>query len=56
MAKLAEAENAVVKISGLGMGDQMEGGNWTIDSIRPYVYGCIEASAWSDRSSAATGR
>lgn len=43
MAKLAEAENAVVKISGLGMGDQMAGTNWTVDSIRPYVYGCIEA-------------
>ena len=25
------------------MGDQMAGGNWTIDSIRPYVLGCIEA-------------
>ena len=43
MAKLAEAENAVVKISGLGMGDQMAGGNWTVDSIRPYVHACIEA-------------
>ena len=43
IAALAEAENAVVKISGLGMGDQMAGGNWTVDSIRPYVHGCIEA-------------
>ncbi len=43
MAKLAEAENAVVKISGLGMGDQMAGGNWTVDSIRPHVHACIEA-------------
>jgi len=40
---LGEVENVVVKISGLGMGDQMAGGNWTIDSIRPYVHGCIEA-------------
>ncbi|MDH3753237.1 MAG: amidohydrolase family protein [Acidimicrobiia bacterium] len=43
VAALAEADNAVVKISGLGMGDQMAGQNWTIESIRPYVMGCIEA-------------
>lgn len=43
MAALAEADNAVVKISGLGMGDYMAGGSWTVDSIRPYVLGCIEA-------------
>ncbi len=43
MKALASAENVAVKISGLGMGDQMAGGNWTIDSIRPYVIGCIEA-------------
>lgn len=40
---LAEADNAVIKISGLGMGDYMAGGRWTIDSFRPYVLGCIEA-------------
>lgn len=43
MKALAEADNVVCKISGLGMGDQMAGGNWTVDSIRPYVLGCIEA-------------
>ena len=43
VAALAEADNAVMKISGLGMGDQMAGGNWTVDSIRPYVHACIEA-------------
>ena len=43
MKTLGQVENAVVKISGLGMGDQMAGGNWTIDSIRSYVLGCIEA-------------
>lgn len=43
MKTLGAAENAVIKISGLGMGDQMAGGNWTTDSIRPYVHGCIEA-------------
>lgn len=43
MAAFRDVENAVIKISGLGMGDQMAGGNWTIDSIRPYVMGCIEA-------------
>ena len=35
---LAEAENVVCKISGLGMCDQ----NWTVDSIRPWVLTCIE--------------
>jgi predicted TIM-barrel fold metal-dependent hydrolase len=39
MATLAEAPNAVCKISGLGMRDQ----RWTIDSLRPLVLGCIEA-------------
>lgn len=43
MRTLGEVENAVIKISGLGMGDQMAGGVWTVDSIRPYVHGCIEA-------------
>jgi predicted TIM-barrel fold metal-dependent hydrolase len=39
MATLAEAPNAVCKISGLGMGDQ----RWTVGSLRPWVLGCIEA-------------
>jgi predicted TIM-barrel fold metal-dependent hydrolase len=37
--ELAEAESAVCKISGLGMGDN----EWTVDSIRPWVMHCIEA-------------
>jgi predicted TIM-barrel fold metal-dependent hydrolase len=36
---LAEAENVVCKISGLGMADW----NWTVDSIWPWVLHCIEA-------------
>jgi predicted TIM-barrel fold metal-dependent hydrolase len=36
---LAEAENAVVKISGLGMADH----RWTTESLRPWVLACIEA-------------
>jgi len=39
LAQLAEAESAVVKISGLGMGDP----GWTPESIRPWVLACIEA-------------
>ena len=39
MATAATAENIVIKISGLGMGDH----HWTVESIRPYVLGCIEA-------------
>ena len=39
MATAATAENIIIKISGLGMGDH----NWTVDSIRPWVLGCIEA-------------
>ena len=39
MATAASAENIIIKISGLGMGDH----SWTVDSIRPYVLGCIEA-------------
>ena len=35
----ATEENLICKISGLGMGDH----NWTVESIRPYVLGCIEA-------------
>jgi predicted TIM-barrel fold metal-dependent hydrolase len=37
-----DVNNAVIKISGLGMGDQMAGGNWTTESIRPWVEACIE--------------
>ncbi len=43
MEAFKDVDNAVIKISGLGMGDQMAGSNWTIDSLRPYVLGCIEA-------------
>ncbi len=43
MVALAEPDNTVVKISGLGMGDYMAGGCWTVDTIGPYVMGCIEA-------------
>ena len=39
MDTYASADNIVMKVSGLGMGDW----RWTIDSIRPYVLGCIEA-------------
>ena len=39
MASAATAENIICKISGLGMGDH----DWTVESIRPYVLGCIEA-------------
>lgn len=39
MSALAEADNAVVKISGLGMKDP----RWTVDRIRPWVLHAIEA-------------
>ncbi len=39
MAALAESENVVCKISGLGMCDW----RWTVESIRPWVRYCIEA-------------
>ena len=39
MRTLAEAENAVCKISGLGMTDQ----DWTVDSMRRWVLDCIDA-------------
>ncbi len=39
IATLAQAENALCKISGLGMRDP----RWTIESIRPWVLACIEA-------------
>ena len=35
---VAEAENVVCKISGLGMVDH----NWTAESLRPWVHECIE--------------
>ena len=38
LVNLAEAPNVVIKISGLGMGDN----EWTVDSIRPWVMTCIE--------------
>ena len=38
MRTAAEAENIICKISGLGMADN----DWTVDSIRPWVLGCIE--------------
>ena len=36
---IAQAENVMCKISGLGMCDH----NWTVESIRPWVLHCIEA-------------
>ena len=39
MDVMASAPNVVMKISGLGMCDPL----WTVDSIRPYVLGSIEA-------------
>ena len=39
MTDIAQAENVVVKISGLGMCDN----EWTVDSLRRWVHGCIEA-------------
>ena len=38
MTSLAEADNVICKLSGLGMCDW----NWTVDSIRPWVLECIE--------------
>ncbi|MBM3948050.1 MAG: hypothetical protein FJ312_02175 [SAR202 cluster bacterium] len=38
IATLAQAENVVCKISGLGIYDQ----NWTVESIRPWVLSCVE--------------
>lgn len=43
MRTLASAENVMCKVSGLGMGDRMIGQQWSLDSIRPYVLGCLEA-------------
>jgi predicted TIM-barrel fold metal-dependent hydrolase len=39
ISTLAEADSAVCKISGLGMGDC----TWTVDSIRPWFLHCVEA-------------
>jgi predicted TIM-barrel fold metal-dependent hydrolase len=39
MHAIAEAENTVVKICGLGMADH----RWTIESLRPWVMECIDA-------------
>jgi len=39
MEDAAKAPNVVIKISGLGMCDN----RWTVDSLRPWVVGCIEA-------------
>ena len=39
MNDIAGAPNAVCKVSGLGMCDNA----WTVDSVRPWVLGCIEA-------------
>jgi predicted TIM-barrel fold metal-dependent hydrolase len=38
MAAMAELDNVVLKLSGMGMSDH----NWTVDSIRPFVHGGIE--------------
>ena len=38
MSMLADQDNIICKISGLGMGDY----NWTIETIRPYVETCID--------------
>jgi predicted TIM-barrel fold metal-dependent hydrolase len=39
MSEVARAPNAVVKISGLGMGDQ----RWTVDTFRPWVEHAIQS-------------
>ncbi len=39
IAQMAQAPNVIMKISGLGMRDP----RWTVETIRPYVLGCIEA-------------
>jgi predicted TIM-barrel fold metal-dependent hydrolase len=39
MEVMAKSPNVTMKISGLGMGDPL----WTVESIRPYVLGSIEA-------------
>ena len=44
IATMARSDNVIMKVSGLGMCDPL----WTVDSIRPYVLGSIEAFG-SDR-------
>jgi predicted TIM-barrel fold metal-dependent hydrolase len=39
IGNLAKVPNVTMKISGLGMGDH----SWTVDTIRPYVLGSIDA-------------
>jgi predicted TIM-barrel fold metal-dependent hydrolase len=39
VGRMAEHPNVVMKISGLGMVDHA----WTVDSLRPWVRGCIDA-------------
>jgi predicted TIM-barrel fold metal-dependent hydrolase len=39
LAALADADNVMCKISGLGMADH----GWTVDSWRPWVQGCLDA-------------
>ena len=39
LGQLASVPSTVIKISGLGMGDHA----WTVDSLRPWVLGCIDA-------------
>ena len=39
ISALAEADNVICKLSGLGMCDW----NWTVDSIRPWLLHCIDA-------------
>ena len=39
LEQLAGQENTLCKISGLGMVDQ----RWSVESLRPWVLGCIEA-------------
>ena len=38
LKQIAQAENVVIKVSGLGMSDH----TWTVESIRPWILECIE--------------
>lgn len=42
LARFAEIENAFMKISGLGMGDQIYGRRWTEETLRPWIETSIE--------------
>lgn len=42
MAEFVGLDNVYIKISGLGMGDQMAGREWTLETIRPWVESCLE--------------